>query len=98
METVYVFFANGFEEIEALTPVDVLRRAGLKVEMVSITLEDVVIGAHGVSLTCDSLFEDCDFSDALLLLLPGGMPGADNLSKHEGLNELLLKQLRCNPT
>ena len=92
METVYVFFANGFEEIEALTPVDVLRRAGLKVEMVSITSEDVVIGAHGVSLTCDSLFEDCDFSDALLLLLPGGMPGADNLSKHEGLNELLLKQ------
>jgi putative intracellular protease/amidase len=57
METVYVFFANGFEEIEALTPVDVLRRAGLKVEMVSITSEDVVIGAHGVSLTCDSLFE-----------------------------------------
>ena len=73
METVYVF-ANGFEEIEALTPVDVLRRAGLKVEMVSITSEDVVIGAHGVSLTCDSLFEDCDFSDALLYFCPEACP------------------------
>ncbi|WP_321333533.1 DJ-1 family glyoxalase III [uncultured Bacteroides sp.] len=90
METVYVFFADGFEEIEALTAVDVLRRAGLKVEMVSTTSEDVVTGAHGVVVTCDLLFDECDFMDAVMLLLPGGMPGAASLSKHKGLRELLL--------
>ncbi|WP_071147241.1 DJ-1 family glyoxalase III [Bacteroides ihuae] len=90
METIYVFFADGFEEIEALTTVDVLRRANLKVEMVSIMSEDVTTGAHGIAVTCDLLFEECDFSDAIMLLLPGGMPGAASLSKHKGLCELLL--------
>lgn len=90
METVYVFFADGFEEIEALTAVDVLRRADLKVEMVSVTSEDVATGAHGIAVTCDLLFEECDFSDAIMLLLPGGMPGAGSLYKHAGLCELLL--------
>lgn len=89
METVYVFFADGFEEIEAFTSIDVLRRAGLNVEMVTVTGENVVVGAHDVPVVCDLHFKDCDFGDAGLLLLPGGMPGAATLSKHEGLNQLI---------
>ena len=48
MGTVYVFFADGFEEIEAFTSVDVMRRAGLKVEMITVTPDEIVTGAHGV--------------------------------------------------
>lgn len=90
MGTVYTFFADGFEEIEALTAVDTLRRAGLKVQIVSVTPDEIVVGAHDVSLLCDVNFENCDFFDAELLLLPGGMPGAGTLDKHEGLRRLLL--------
>ncbi|MDR3119187.1 MAG: DJ-1/PfpI family protein [Mediterranea sp.] len=89
MDTIYVFFADGFEEIEALTPIDVLKRAGLNVEAVTVTDDKVVTGAHGVPVVCGSYFQDCDFSNAALLLLPGGMPGAETLSKHEGLNNLV---------
>ena len=90
MGTVYAFFADGFEEIEALTAVDTLRRAGLNVEIVSVTPDEIVVGAHDVSLLCDVNFENCDFFDAELLLLPGGMPGAATLDKHEGLRKLIL--------
>lgn len=85
MGTVYVFFADGFEEIEALTIVDVLRRANLKLEMISVTDEDVVTGAHDIPVICDARFEGYNFDDAEMLVLPGGMPGADTLGKHEGL-------------
>ncbi len=90
MGTVYVFFADGFEEIEALTAVDVLRRAGRNVKIVSVTPDEIVRGAHGVSLLCDVNFDNCDFYDAELLLLPGGMPGAATLGEHEGLCKLLV--------
>ena len=90
MGTVYAFFADGFEEIEALTAVDTLRRAGLNVQIVSVTPDEIVVGAHDVSLLCDVNFENCDFFDAELLLLPGGMPGAATLDKHEGLGKLIL--------
>ena len=66
MGTVYAFFADGFEEIEALTAVDTLRRAGLNVEIVSVTPDEIVVGAHDVSLLCDVNFENCDFFDAEL--------------------------------
>lgn len=91
MGKVYAFFADGFEEIEALTAVDTLRRAGLNVEIVSVTPDEIVVGAHDVSILCDVNFECCDFSDASLLLLPGGMPGAATLDKHEGLRKLILR-------
>ena len=83
MGTVYAFFADGFEEIEAFTAVDTLRRAGLNVQIVSVTPDEIVMGAHDVSLLCDINFENCDFFDADLLLLPGGMPGAATLDKLE---------------
>lgn len=75
----YVFFADGFEEIEALSTVDVLRRSGVDVEMISVTPNEIVKGAHEVEVLCDKNIESCDFSDADLLLLPGGMPGASTL-------------------
>ena len=80
-----LFFADGFEEIEAFTAVDTLRRAGLNVQIVSVTPDEIVMGAHDVSLLCDINFENCDFFDADLLLLPGGMPGTNNLKAHMGL-------------
>ncbi len=67
-----------------------MRRAGLNVEIVSVTPDEIVVGAHDVSLLCDVNFENCDFFDAELLLLPGGMPGAATLDKHEGLRKLIL--------
>lgn len=91
MGTVYVFFADGFEEIEAFASVDVLRRAELKVEMISVTGDEIVRGAHGISVFCDRSIENCDFFDASLLLLPGGMPGAQTLGECEDLKRALLK-------
>ena len=79
MGTVYAFFADGFEEIEAFTAIDTLRRGGLNVEIVSVTPDEIVVGAHDVSVLCDINFDNCDFFDAELLLLPGGMPGAATL-------------------
>lgn len=67
-----------------------MRRAGLNVEIVSVTPDEIVVGAHDVSVLCDINFENCDFFDAELLLLPGGMPGAATLDKHEGLRKLIL--------
>ena len=93
MAKVYVFLANGFEDVEALIPVDVLRRGGVEVVTVSV-VEDtqVVETAHKVQVVADAMFDDCDFSDADLLMLPGGMPGASNLNAHEGVRQALLKQ------
>ena len=89
MKTMYVFLAEGFEEIEALAPVDVMRRAGLTVTTVSVTGNLVVTGAHGIPVVADAVFDECDYADAALLFLPGGLPGATNLQAHTGLCQLL---------
>ena len=89
MKNAYVHFAEGFEEIEALTIVDVLRRAELPVLMISITGQPEVTGAHGIKVTTDKLFEDADYDKAGILILPGGTPGAYNLNAHDGLNRKL---------
>ena len=91
MGTVYVFFADGFEEIEAFTSVDVMRRAGLNVEMVTVTPDEIVTGAHDVPVLCDKKVVNCDFFDAELVLLPGGMPGASTLEKCGELRNLVLR-------
>lgn len=90
-KVVYVFLADDFEESEALTTVDVLRRAEQTVKMVSITGDLIVRGAHNISIVADKLFEDCKFENVKALVLPGGMPGADTLGKHKGLLDLLAK-------
>lgn len=91
MKHSYVFLADGFEEIEAVTPVDVMRRAGLDVKTVSITDCHVVTGAHGVKYTADMLIGEVPSSDVQWLVLPGGMPGAENLYNCKALTDMLLK-------
>jgi 4-methyl-5(b-hydroxyethyl)-thiazole monophosphate biosynthesis len=89
MKTYFVFLADGFEEVEALTPVDVLRRAGLTVKTVSVMPSRAVNGAHGVPVVADLLFEEVKKDEAEMLILPGGMQGASNLDAHDGLSRLI---------
>ena len=76
---VIVLLANGFEEIEAIVPVDVLRRHNIDVRTVSITQEKLVTGTHGIQVAADLLAGDVPTSDIDMLVLPGGMPGVKNL-------------------
>lgn len=92
MKKSYIFLAEGFEEIEALTPVDVLRRAGMDVKTVAVGGSREVTGAHGVTVLADMLISDCDLDDAEFLILPGGMPGATNLHNSERLRKALKAQ------
>ena len=91
MSKVYVFLAEGFEEIEGLTVVDLLRRANIETEMVSVMEGKKIKGSHGIKVTADSMFADVDFSDADLLVLPGGMPGATHLDKCAELSEMIMQ-------
>ena len=90
MDKVYVFLADGFETVEALAPIDVMRRAGLQVTTVSIMGRSNVVSAQNVTVVADLLFEDVVFDDASALVLPGGGVGTDNLSAHEPLRALLV--------
>jgi 4-methyl-5(b-hydroxyethyl)-thiazole monophosphate biosynthesis len=92
MKKVYVFLADGFEDVEALIPVDVFRRGGLDVTTVSISDFPLVRSAHGVNIETDIMFEQGDFSDADLVFLPGGMPGATNLFEHKGVCKVVVDQ------
>lgn len=87
MKKVYVFLAEGFEEMEAVTPIDLLRRAGVDAKLVSVTGNRAVTGTHGVTYLADLLFEEIS-EDADMLVLPG----TTNLQAHEGLTRLLLQQ------
>lgn len=89
MRDSFIFLAEGFEEIEAITVIDLLRRAGLPVKTVSITTSLQVKGAHGVTMNADVIFDNTLFKDAEWLILPGGMPGATNLYDFQPLQELL---------
>ena len=86
---IYLFLAEGFEEIEAIAPIDIFRRAGLAVTTISITNEKAVTGAHGITVLANDLFDNQTFSPDSLLFLPGGIPGTTNLDNHEGLKNLL---------
>lgn len=87
MKKVAVLLANGFEEIEALTVVDVLRRAGITCDMVSIESE-IVCGAHNIEVKSNKTFDE-DIKNYDMVVLPGGLPGAENLAKNEKVLELL---------
>ena len=92
MNESFLFLAAGFEEIEALTAIDVLRRAGINVQTVSITTALQVRGAHGITVNADLLFDNTLFSSPEWLILPGGMPGATNLFEFDPLKGLLKAQ------
>ena len=89
MRPSYVMFADGFEEIEALTVVDVMRRAGMPVVTMSIYETPEAIGAHGVTVVADEAFDPDLLEDAEWIVCPGGMPGASNLAENETLCEIL---------
>lgn len=92
MKESFLFLADGFEEMEAINCVDVLRRAGMPVRTVSISSSLQVTGANGVKVTADLLFDNVTFADPAWLILPGGMPGATNLYEFSPLRGLLRKQ------
>ncbi|MCI8649078.1 MAG: DJ-1/PfpI family protein [Anaerotruncus sp.] len=85
---VYVCLAEGFEEIEALAPVDVLRRAGISVATVGVTGKTVT-GSHGIPVVCDLELSEASASEMEMLVLPGGMPGTLNLEKSAQVQSLL---------
>jgi 4-methyl-5(b-hydroxyethyl)-thiazole monophosphate biosynthesis len=82
---VFVHLADGFEEIEAIAVIDVLRRAGIDVKTISVTGSRDVRGAHDIVIVADLLFEEADYGKCEMIVLPGGMPGTTNLAGHEGL-------------
>ncbi len=87
---VYVFLAKGFEEIEALTLVDVLRRAEITVKMVAVDAQGkMVTGAHGISVLADCMEEEVVVDQAQMFVLPGGMPGTTNLEQNETVQQAL---------
>lgn len=87
MSRAAVFLAEGFEEIEALTVVDICRRCGVDIDMVSVAEANQVTGSHGVTVTADKVFSQAEFDAYDMLVLPGGMPGTKNLEAHEPLME-----------
>ncbi len=84
---VFIHLAEGFEEVEALTAVDVLRRAGVDAKTVSVTGNKMVTGTHGIPVEADLLFEEADYGSCEMIVLPGGLPGATNLGSHAGLTD-----------
>jgi len=86
MFKILVHLADGFEEMEAVIPIDVWRRAGYSVRSVSITGQLKVTGSHHISLLADQLFEDTRYDEADMIFLPGGIPGANELDRHTGLS------------
>lgn len=91
MKQACVFLADGFEEIEGLAVVDVLRRAGVEVTTVSIKKNCMVTGRSNITVLADKWYGEMDFAGTDLLVLPGGMPGTTNLRDYAPLRELLCK-------
>lgn len=85
----YAFLADGFETVEALGVIDILRRGGVDVCTVSIKPERTVTTSHKIPVIADVTFDDADFGDGDALFLPGGLPGTTNLEAHEGLSKLI---------
>jgi 4-methyl-5(b-hydroxyethyl)-thiazole monophosphate biosynthesis len=95
LQLVYVVLADGFEEIEAVAPVDVLRRAGFEAVTVGLTGKQVN-GSHRITITADKTFDEVSGTVPDVLVLPGGLPGAVNLVRHSKLKELAGKVLKSD--
>ncbi|HBE85302.1 MAG TPA: DJ-1 family protein [Lachnoclostridium sp.] len=96
MGKVFAFFADGSEEVELLAVVDILKRGGQEVTLVSVTGKRDVVSAHQINIQADYEFSEVDCKDADVLFLPGGMPGTRNLGAHEGLLNSLKKAHKEN--
>ncbi len=88
MKNIAVLFADGTEEIEGLTPVDILRRAGAKCDIVSVG-EEFLTGSHGIVIKADKLVKDIDKTEYDAVVIPGGMPGATNIAKNKDATSLI---------
>ncbi len=95
---IYVLLAEGFEELEAMAPVDLLRRAGAEVKTVSVTDDKIVTGARGIPAVADLLLDEVDFDAMEMLVLPGGYPGYENLEKCTAAIDLLLRADKAKKT
>ena len=89
-----IFLADGFEEVEGLTVVDLLRRAGIEVETLSIMGRELVESSHKVTVKADKLAEEADYDSFDILVLPGGMPGTLNLGNSQIVQDNLQKMQR----
>lgn len=87
MSHIGVFFAEGFEEIEGLTVVDLCRRAGIETDMISITDEKMVMGSHKIPIITDIVLKEVDFEQLDMIVLPGGLKGTQGLEACEPLME-----------
>lgn len=90
MTKLAVYLAEGFEEIEAITIIDVLRRAQLNVTVISVSGKTEVTGSHHIKIIADEIFEEVNHDQIDMIILPGGLPGANNLNNHIGLREQIL--------
>lgn len=88
----YIFLADGFEEVEALATLDIMRRAAMDVELASVNPTAEVVGAHGLKVTADTLVSDIDLTlEVEWLVCPGGMPGASNLVANAKVRDMLMQ-------
>lgn len=85
---IYVLLADGFEEVEAIAPIDVMRRNNIEVKTAGVGGKQIC-GSHSVTVTADMKIEDIDFANVEGIILPGGMPGTLNLQKDENVNKLI---------
>ena len=85
-----VIFANGTEEIEGITPVDVLKRADVDCHIISVNGE-YPVGSHGITIKADGISENFDMDDYDGIVIPGGMPGAVNIANDEHVKKALIK-------
>lgn len=91
---VNILLANGFEEVEALTPCDMLRRAEIEVNLISTEDDIFVTGNHGITVKCDKMLSEV--SDCEMVVLPGGLPGVPNLMANKKVMELVENQVKSN--
>jgi 4-methyl-5(b-hydroxyethyl)-thiazole monophosphate biosynthesis len=91
-----VFLATGFEELEAVGTIDILRRGNIETITVSVTGDKAVAGAHNIPVIADELFEDIDCTHFDAFVLPGGGPGSEMLNRHEGLRKALVDSYENN--
>ena len=91
---VYIFLADGFEDIEVLTVVDLMRRAQIDIKTVSIKNIRDITTSHGIHMQTDLVFKENDFSDAYMLVIPGGMPGTKYLGEYQPLCDLLTNRAK----
>lgn len=91
MKKTALFCANGFEECEGLIVVDLLRRAKIDIQMISLENDLFVIGSHGIKIECNQLFDEVNFDELDMIILPGGMPGTLALKRHTALNQKIIE-------